>query len=1061
MPASRRRRPWLRRIALGLALIAGLLAVAMVAAWLSLPWLLRRGFEAGARAVGSDEASITVPRADLSGVRTTGLTFRRGGLELRLEDGGASYSPGALLDGRLSSVALDGLSVTLDFTQPRRGLLPDAVVDLLAMIPSSEDPLFWPIEELKFQRCQVVLKLPDGPQTFTIAGSATRQPDGRVAFIAQSDHPDQQIGIRGILRTETMDGELTLDRLSLQPAFLLGLARQLGLFELPADTTIRSERLELGGTATVRAGALETYSVQLRTEQAGATSGDIEAALAGLTADVALAAGGILTADIRARLEGRGRAQPWSLAPSELHLALDRGTVRATLARAAVAWGEQASAHVTVDAEAGIPELGGKADATVKLGIAEPTIAGVKAASFELTAHGWTDRIALSASSLGLAEASPGTVSDLTITVQDPLGPARAIDIAAKLNATPALMDLLPKGWRVTEPVLPQTAFELRGHVDASDAGIGATVDLTGAWPRAVITANGAKFVCVPGATLSLALAEGHLSLTTSFEAKDIESSFPQFPPGVRALRLGCEALKVPLTALTELAEGRVPKEELAAKVSATVFQSETRGDAYVAVRHFGESSEWAAEIWGMLDNVSGAWAGAEIDGLRAEVTIDSGRLPDAGVGEWLRAPATEWVQLARKTLPQTKVDVSLTAASVDRPGVARSEWTGLWLQKARAAESQPTIDARVKWVTGVLHAGPEKLEQPELDLTILGTVDDFAVEMTAHAMLEGARLAFGASPRVQFDWDALAASASGSFTLEPITLTNSDVVTRWVPEQRGVAVTATMAANGTFSWPKDGAWDGTASVSLTDGTFNIPDQGLRIEGVDSTLVITSLRDMRTERQQPFSFARLAIGKVEVTNAVARFSADGVNRLTIDTLTARVFGGDVSVGSFTLEYPTPDVGTALEFEGVDAGELMRHVDIFKGTVTGKLRGRIPAGLLAGRPYLGEGFLELDPRFPSRFSMDARGLFTTDLPSQSTKDKIVRLPYEVLEEALGDVAIDTMRLDFFRRDEPGTPIRVEFSGKSETKRARVPLHIVTRVNGSIPEALNFLFRLATL
>ncbi|MBE2215679.1 MAG: YdbH domain-containing protein [Opitutaceae bacterium] len=1061
MSAPRPPRPWLRRLGVVLGAIVAMLVLAFVVAWLSLPWLVRRGFESGARTIGSDEAAITVARADFSGLRATNLIFRRGGLGVRLDEGRSSYSLGALLGGRLTSVTLEGLSVTLDFTRPRRGMLPDAVEELLAMIPSSDDPLVWPVDEMIFERCQVVMKFPGGTQAFTIAGKAMRQPDGVVAFTLESEHPEQQVGLSGILRTETMDGELTLDRLSLQPTFPLGLARELGLFELPADTTIRSGRLELSGAATLKAGALDKCTAHLRAEQAGATSGSLEVGLAGLTAELARAADGNLTADICARIEGRDLAQPWSLAPAELHLALDRGTVRAKLARTAVAWGEQVATHVAVDAEAGVPGLGGKAGATVRLDLTEPTIAGVRAASFSLTASGWTDRVTLSTSPLGLAEATPGTMSDLVVTIQDPLGSARAIDIAAKLNAAPALMDLLPAGWRVTEPALPQTAFELRGHVDAGDAGIGASLDLIGAWPKAVMTAPGGRFACTPQVNLTLALAEDRLSLTAAVEAKDIESDLPQFPPGVRALRLGCEALRIPLTALTELAEGRVPKDELAAKVSATVFQSETRGDAYVAVRHFGESSEWAAEIWGMLDNVSGTWGGAAIDGLRAEVTIDTGRLPDAAVGEWLQAPTTEWMPLARHTLPQTKVDVSLTAASVEQPGVGRSEWTGLWLQKERAAPGQHTLDARAKWMTGLLRAGPETLEQPEIDLTIHGTVDDFTVEMAAHAMLEGARLASSASPRVQFDWETLTPSASGWFSLEPITLANSDVVTRWVPAQRGVAVTATVAANGTFSWPKDGAWDGTANLSLSDGTFSVPDQGLRIEGVDTTLVITSLRNLRTEREQPFSFARLALGNVEVTNAVARFSAEGVNRVRVDTLKARVFGGDVSVGSFTLEYPAPDVGTALEFEGVDAGELMRHVDIFKGTVTGKLRGRIPVGLLAGRPYFGEGFLELDRRFPAHFSMDARGLFTTDLPSKTTKDKVVRLPYEVLEEALGDVAVDTMRLDFFRRDAPETPIRIEFSGRSETRRARVPLHIVTRVNGSIPEAMNFLFRLASL
>ena len=140
-----------------------------------------------------------------------------------------------------------------------------------------------------------------------------------------------------------------------------------------------------------------------------------------------------------------------------------------------------------------------------------------------------------------------------------------------------------------------------------------------------------------------------------------------------------------------------------------------------------------------------------------------------------------------------------------------------------------------------------------------------------------------------------------------------------------------------------------------------------------------------------------------------------------------------------------------------------------------LRQRAPLGLLAGKPILGEGYLELDPRFPAAFSMDATGLFTTDLPDKTPTDKIVRQPYELAEEALRDMSIKTLRIDLFRRELADTPIRLEFSGTSQTQETRVragrlivsresitvPVTIVTNVKGSFSEALNFLMRLATL
>ena len=167
------------------------------------------------------------------------------------------------------------------------------------------------------------------------------------------------------------------------------------------------------------------------------------------------------------------------------------------------------------------------------------------------------------------------------------------------------------------------------------------------------------------------------------------------------------------------------------------------------------------------------------------------------------------------------------------------------------------------------------------------------------------------------------------------------------------------------------------------------------------------------------------------------------------------------MGSFLLIFPDPDVGVVLEFEGIDAGELVRQLKLFKGSLTGRLRGKLPLGLLAGKPVPGEGYLELDPRYPAVFSMDARGLFTTDLPNKTAKDRAVRLPYELAEEALGNVRIKTLRIDLFRRDHPDTPIRLAFSGESVTPRSMVPIDFVTNVNGSLTEVLNFLVRLATL
>lgn len=1059
MPPPRPPRRWSRRLWRILGVVAALLVVALVVLWFSLPRLVRSAFDRATAAAGFTEASIEVERADLSGLRAKGMVLRLGGLDVRLAEAAADYSITSLINGRISRLAIDGLATTLDFTQPRRGLLPDAIADLEAQMGEGGGELVWPVDELILRDCRIELILPEGTQTFTLSGKATRRGDGRVAFELNSNHPEQEMQVSGVVRTETMEGELTLDRLAVQPQFLLALLEQLDLWRMPEGVATETDRVELSGTAVLRGGEPESYSVHVQAPRAQVTTPEVTAVVTQLDATAARAADGNITANLKAELTGQGRATPWSVRSMALQLAVDRGTMTLTTAPFAGTFDESIAAEVAVTLTAGIPPLGGAAQGTLELAVSAAEFAGLSLAPFAINASGGAERVTISARELGLAENSPATLRDLVVEVTDPLGAGGALEVSANLDATAGLAGFLPAGWRLVEPVLPARVLRLSGHAAGGDTGPGAQVVLTGGFPQLALAAEAGTFTCVPACEINFGFADGALTVTGVIDATGVESTLPNFPPGVRALRFGLDVPATPVSALLALASGEVPSDELAAKISGTIMQSETRGDAYVAVRHFGDASEWSAEVWGMLDNVNGAWAGANVTGLRAEATIDSGRLPDAQIDAWLAAP--EVIPLVRAMLPRTKVDVSLTAANVDFPGTGGTEWAGFWLQKPAAPPDGPPLQAGLTFYSGILRAGPETIEQPRIEAEISGTLEQFALRATAHALLEGAELAMNGAQEVQFDWTTLVAQGAGTFECEPITLANSDIVTRWVPEARNVAITATATTKGVLHWSSDGNWDGTAEIALTNGTFNHPDQGIRVEGLNTAIAFTSLRDLRTAQQQPISFARLAIGEVEVTNASARFSSHGGDRLVIDTLSARIFGGEVSVGAFALAFPNPDVGTSLEFSGLDAGQLMREVEFFKGTMSGKLRGRLPVGLISGRPFLGEGYLELDPSVPARFSMDARGLFTTDLPNETRKDKMVRLPYEIAEEALGDIAIHAMRVDLFRADTPGTPIRIEFSGESVTPRARVPMNIVTRVNGSVPEALNFLFRLATL
>lgn len=1055
MNTTGRRRRWPRLAAFALFVLAGMLA----GLWFSLPRLVEWGARRGAASLGFEDVTVTVARADLSGLRVADVRLRKGGLEATLDRTAADYAVARLVSGELDNLVVDGLALTLDFTRPRRGLLPDAVTDLLAMFGGGGE-LVWPLGNLELKNCRLVLVLPGGPQTFTIEGTAARQADGRVAFDLRSQHPEQVLHVSGAVRTETLDGEITVERIELHPTFLLGLAEQLRLLSLPAGITLESGRVAIDGRVSLEAGVPKTFSARLRTPGLLVRQGELEATVDGLAIDAARGADGRLGALFAAEVAASNKTGAWSAGPVALDLALADGRVRGGAAVFPIKWGDRAKARLGIQIDAGVPQLGGEAGAKLTLALDEAAFGTRALAPARLEIDGWLDRVHLSATGLQLAQDTPAAVSRLDLTVRDPLGAKRAFEGEIVVDAHPAAMAYLPDGWKWLEPALPAEALRagLRGTIEGAD--VVATVTLDSRLPRVRFASGETYFDCAPALRLELTGDAGGLAASASVEATAIDTNLGTFVPGVNAFKIGVEVPRLSFGALTGIAAGRLPKEDASVDLAASIARSESRGEGGLSLRYFGEAREWSSSGWLTLENLAGDWAGLRLETVRADLSFATERTPDDRLRAWA-AGATAGV-LVRDVLPRLEVNLGVTAASIDQPGVARAEWAGVWLKKPAAKPGTPPVSAAFGAHAGLVRTGPEIIEQPAVEVALAGPLGALDTNLKLHALVDGAPLDVAANVGLALDIEGGKVDGSGRFVLEPFSLQNSSIASRWAPSAAGVTLGATLAATGQVWSDGAGAWDGAAQVTLQGGQASQPAQRLRVEGIEARVNVDSLASLRMSPGQSLGFSRLAFGDVVVNAALVHFHTQAGDDLIVEDATAQLFGGRASAATFELLFPDPDVAVDLVFENLDASQVVRQLELFRGEMTGRLRGRLPVGLLAGRPILGEGYLELDPNYPARFAYDANGIFTTGLPGgKGVMDQMQRLPYELLEEGLGNLGLHGLRVELFQRDRPDTPIRVVLAGKSVTPRATVPIEIEMNVNGTVAEALNLLMRLIML
>lgn len=1054
-PPPRRRR-WPKPFARATALIGGLLALIVVGIWWGLPVLVRKGFARGAAAAGFQEASIRVDRADLTGLRATEIKLRRSGLEISLDHGSADYSILKLVGGRVARVVIDGLSVTLDLTQPQRGLLPDAVADLAAQFGGSDEPLVWPVDELTLKDCQLILILPGGPQTFVLSGSAARQRDGLIGFTLRSDHPEQNIEVSGNVRTETMDGDITLNRLSVQPGFILGVARQLGLFSMPANVSVTAGRVAISGAATLKAGVPENYSAQLNAPLARASVDQTTIALDNLDVSFAQGADHRPTAKLNATLHASDSSAAWDVGPVSVQSTLDAGAIHASADAFSFAYAETAKGRATLQIDSGVPQLGGRGAATLVLGLSDLEAAGVKFAPLEIRAEGWLDRLVIMAPEISLASGGPVALRDFHTTITDPLGPGRALEGAAQVHALAEISSILPAGWTLAEPELPLAAAQLDFEGTFTGGVPAATLVVRSKVPRVRLLSGESVYAGAPAFEATVQADGSGASLAALLDVGELELRSPLALPGANALTATVEIPRTSYVALAAAATGRASEEDLAVTIKASLAKSALHGSAAVSVRRSAAAKTWSAIATASLGGVNGKFLGMDVTELVGEVSADSGAIADEQVAAWLQT--VEPASLARTLAPQIELHASLTAAALERAGVARAEWAGVWLTKSRAAAGAPPLAGSLTLNAGIVRSGPETMEQPTVELAFGGDLATQDLSAKASALLEGTPLKFTAQQHLVRADQGPAIKGEGTFALEPFTLANSDVVSRWVPAMRGLAISGTVAARGAVQYASDGTWDGSVAVNLTKGVVNYPVQKLRGEGVTADIEIQSLAAMRTAPGQRVGIARLLFGDIVARDVVAHFRTASSSVVHIEDVSLGVFDGVITAEPFSLYFPDPDVALDLRMQELDANQLVRTFDLFGGTLTGRLRGRLPIGLLAGRPIIGEGFLELEENHPATFSFDTGGLFTSGLPDRTIVEQLNRQPYELLEDGLKNLQLQRFRIDLFRRDRPGTPVEMVFGGTAHTRRADVPITIDVHVNGSMAELIDRVLQL---
>ena len=369
---------------------------------------------------------------------------------------------------------------------------------------------------------------------------------------------------------------------------------------------------------------------------------------------------------------------------------------------------------------------------------------------------------------------------------------------------------------------------------------------------------------------------------------------------------------------------------------------------------------------------------------------------------------------------------------------------------------------------SGLATVAGHSFEQVNIQLGNRGNLDQLETEGLITFLYEGM------DSRVEFSHSATELlnnlSLKGEYNLSPLKFEYSDLPGRYLPGFEDLIFSGTVSTTGTYHYSQQST-DATATAVLQDGSVSIPNNNLDLTGIEATMDIESLIELRsTPGKSEASIDLIQLGDLAFKDTEFHFDLLDSKTLQLTSGTTGLFDGTLSLSPSTFEFNPTQVETSIAFEQLSLKAIVEGMDLFDGTMEGAVSGHLPIRFRNGRFETSTGYLELSEGIPAKLNYNTDGLFTPKEKEDkgflaSIGDKIMEklklAPENVVEDALSDLTLKELRIDLFPEDSPNTPARIHLAGEGVTGNTVVPMILDTNINGTTDELIQFLLRIHSL
>jgi hypothetical protein len=188
----------------------------------------------------------------------------------------------------------------------------------------------------------------------------------------------------------------------------------------------------------------------------------------------------------------------------------------------------------------------------------------------------------------------------------------------------------------------------------------------------------------------------------------------------------------------------------------------------------------------------------------------------------------------------------------------------------------------------------------------------------------------------------------------------------------------------------------GHLAASWKDGWLRMPREKMRIDGIQATLNLPELPDLRSAPAQPIRFDRAVMGDFELKNGSIDFQLESFRSLLIEKSRFRWCRGIVEVPAFRIAPETDDYRLTLYCDRLNLAEVLGQLGI-DAEGKGALNGRIPVHWSGGRLDFQDGFLFSTPGQGGKIRIIQSDILTAGVAPDSPEYNQMALASEALKD----------------------------------------------------------------